>query len=522
MPRRGVPATYLKVRRWLVRVGVVLLGLEALYLLAANVLLNSGAVPRWVSAATPQVRVAWQRAITLWPGHATVKGFSMQFDDGNMVQMDLNVDDSTVDVSLLALTRRTFRLNHGRATGVSYRMTTRVSEEEAKRFPGRIAAFPKVPGFDFPPLRPKKLPPPATKEDIERLWRIDLARVESHVREVWIDEYRYVGDARVKGSFQFAPMKELSVGPASVSFEGGRLTAGEHVLFESFEAKVRTTIAKADVSGPPDRILPKLTASVHTRSRLESLGAIGLYVDGVDLKGGGPLELDVEIVNGKIRPVSAARVQLERLRGRAMGMKFDGASTIEVGVSPSHKPFAKLVTNGRFSPPAIGGETIALEVKNAKAEAWLTSADLAAPPRFGGARASLEEARADDVRPLVKLAGKYVPVIAPAVLGEGPLTVQAKAKASGKRTVITLEKAQCGAASLTGAVAQDETGWNGAAHGKFDLLSLALKLDETKFGFEPIAGDGWLAAQLERAGIEGDEAPSSGRSAPSQARRAPR
>ncbi len=500
----------------------MLLGLEALYLLSANVLLNSGAVPRWVNGATPQVRVAWQRAITLWPGHAMVKGFSMQFDDGNMVQLDLNVDDSTVDLSLLALTRRTFRLDDSHATGVSYRMTTKVSEEEAKRFPERIAAFPKVPGFDFPPLRPKKLPPPATKEEIDRLWRIDLARVESHVREVWIDEYRYVGDAQVKGSFQFAPMKELSVGPASASFEGGTLTAGEHVIFPSFEAKVRTTIAKADVSGPPERILPKLTASVHTRTRLESLGAIGLYVDGVKLEGGGPMELDVEIVDGKIRPVSAARLTLDRLHGRALGMKFDGGATVDVGVSEAGRLIAKLATNGRFSPPAIGGETIALEVKNAKAQAWLTSADLTAPPRFGGARASLEEARADDVRPLVKLAGKYVPVIAPAVLGEGPLTVEAKAKVSGKRTVITLEKAQCGAASLTGAVVQDETGWNGAAHGKFDLLSLALKLDRTKFGFEPIAGDGWLAAQLQRAGIDGDEAPSAGRAAPSQGRRAPR
>ncbi|MBL8956263.1 MAG: hypothetical protein JNK82_36155, partial [Myxococcaceae bacterium] len=267
-------------RRWLRRVAVGLLALWGLYLLAANVLLNVGVVPGWVNGATHQVHVEWDRAITLWPGQAWVKNFSMQFDDDNEVQMDLNVEDSSVNMSLLAFSRNTFKLTRGRAKGASYRMNIKVSEEELKKFPARVDAFPRVPGYAYPPIKPKERPPKKTQEEIDKLFRIELDDVESDMTEVWIGEYHYQGPSHVKGSFAFSPMKELSVGPAHMSFDGGKLTAGEHVIFPSFEAKVRCTIANADVSGPPERILPALTASLQTNTELGGLGLIAFYAEG--------------------------------------------------------------------------------------------------------------------------------------------------------------------------------------------------------------------------------------------------
>ncbi len=507
-------------KRWLVRGALCLLALEALYVLAANVLLNCGLVPRWVNGATPQVHVGWERAITVWPGQAWVKRFSMQFDDENMVQLDLNVEDSSVGISMLGFTRRTFVLSRGRASGVSYRMNIKVSEEEARGMPERVAAFPRVPGFAFPPLKPAEPPPRASQAEIDRLWRIELADIESDLTEVWIGEYRYVGDAHVKGSFEFAPVKELSVGPASLSFDGGRLTAGEHVIFPRFEAKVRTTIAKADVSGPPDRIFPKLTASLQTSTPLAGLGFVGFYADGLVLEGGGPFQANIDIVDGKVRPSTTVHLAIDELKARALGMKVAGKTTFDAAVSEKGRPVLKVVAKGALTTPPLQEETLTIDIGTTIAEAWLSTADLAAPPELERFTVVMPDARANDARPLTRLAGKYVPLIAPAVLGDGPLTLSAKARIAPSRVVITLDRAALGAAGVSGAVLQSETGWNGAALGAFDKLKLGFTLQRTKFGFEAIANETWLGEALKGHGIEGAALPAPVKS-PAEATPAP-
>jgi len=497
-----------KVKRWLLRGAGVLLGVWAVYVLCANVILNAGLVPRWVNGATDRVKVGWRRAITVWPGQAWVKDFRLRFDEGNTVQLDLTVDDSSVQVSMLAFARRTFQLTRARATGASYRMSIKVSAEEASRFPDRIAAFPQVEGFEFPPLKDPKPGERKSREEIDRLWRIELSDVESDMREIWINEYRYLGGARVKGSFALAPLKELSVGPATATFQGGMLSAGVHPIFPELDAKVRCTIAKADVSGSPEPILPALTASLHTRTRFTGAQLLELYLDGVQVRGAGPFAADVEIEGGRVLPQSTIHLELEGFTGRALGMKLEGQTTFDFAVSPSNKLVAKAITRGELTTPPLGEQqALVVELRDASAEAWLSTADLGALPAFELLSAKAAEASAADARPLTRLAARYVPVVAPAVLGEGPLVATARARVTPKSMVLTVDRSSLGSATLSGAALKGGSGWSGAARGRFGRLSLGLALDGSRFGFQVIADDAWLDAELKRLGFGDDDVP---------------
>ncbi|MBK7861770.1 MAG: hypothetical protein IPJ65_24770 [Archangiaceae bacterium] len=495
-------------QRWLLRLGIALIAVEVLYLVSANALLATDVIPNGIAKATHQVRMKWGRAVTLWPGHFTVTDFSMQLDDDNMVQMDLNVEKSTVDLALLHLARHQVRLENARATGVSYRMNVKVSAREARAHPERLAAFPVVPGYDFPPLQPEQAPPPASPEQIAQLWGVELTDVVSTVKEVWIDEFRYLGGLKVKGSFRLQPLKELQVGPAQASFEGGTLSVGNHLLVPSFEAKARCTIGAASIEGgDASGIVRELTASLHGKTRVEGLEVASFYFDEVKLHGGGPLELDVETVKGKLTSDSRVKLELDDLDVKAMDMRLKGRVTLAAAVTPGNKVAAHSELFGTFTAPPLDGDALSFALNGAGADVVLGSTDLGELPAFERLAARVGEARATDVGPITRPAAKYVPVIGPAVLGKGPLTASASCAMTPDTLTIRLHHSKLGAAELNGAVKKSSTGWNGAAWGHFDQLKLGLKLDHTRFGYVPFVNEQWLAGELKRCDIAPEPEP---------------
>lgn len=481
---------------------LVLFGLELLYVLIANVVLSFGIIPDAVARATPHVKLKWDRAWTIWPGRVNVSGYRMQLEDDYAVQLDLAVEHSSASISLLPLLRRQIRIDHVRAWGVAYRMSTKVTAATAESSARRIAAFPHVDAFAFPPLKPDTEPPPLTPEQIERLFSVELTDIEAEISELWVDEYRYVGPAHLAGGFGLEPLKKLWVGPASMSFAGGRLTGGEHVLLPRFVASLQLTVAPVALGGAaPGGVLGAFSAAVRCATQLGDLGVAELYLDDVAVRGAGWLMLDLKAREGRVTEGSTASVSLHSLEARGAGFRLAGAAELGVSVTGEGKLRVQAAVPGTLTTPPLDELPLVVALTGVTGELLLDSNDLGAPPGLERLTARVDQARSDDVKAVTQAAGKYVPVIAPAVLGNGPLTGELTVTVTPKYALLRLKRSNLGAANLSGAMLHDDEGWNGAAAGNFDKLNLGLVVKSGKFGYHPFIGKDWLAAETARAGI---------------------
>src|SRR6202044_1004215 len=75
---------------------------------------------------------------------------------------------------------------------------------------------------------------PATwSDDKYNLWTADLENVVAEdLREVWIDDSRFEGSARIDGRFYFKPLRAVNVGPAKITVARGAVLTGPKTLVD--------------------------------------------------------------------------------------------------------------------------------------------------------------------------------------------------------------------------------------------------------------------------------------------------
>ena len=208
------PAT----RAVVVRVSAIVLALTAGYLLAANLLLQTRLLRHLVSSGS-DVQLEYDSAYSLWPGRAHFTGLMLRVEDHN-VQFALSAS-GVVDVSLHELVLRRFRAVRLTTTDTTFRMRHKLHSVEPKNAL-RVAAYPPIKGFQDPPLYsgPKSPPIPDAEYD---LWSVALENVHADLSEIWVLEYRYLGNAHADGSFQLAPARWFQVQPSSLRLDRGTL-----------------------------------------------------------------------------------------------------------------------------------------------------------------------------------------------------------------------------------------------------------------------------------------------------------
>jgi len=321
------------------------------------------------------------------------------------------------------------------------------------------------------------------------------------MNELWINEFRYLGPAHAEGSFLLAPLKHLQVGPVLTRFQGGRFSAGKHVIASHLDATITSTIAPLDLSHvSADAVLGAVSASIRCDSRIDDLSAAQLYLDGVTLHGEGALTIDLVAVSGKVTGDSTAKLKLERLEGHASGFALSGTTELLVSVSAHDKLQAQATLAALLGTPPLDGEPMKVRVERATLDALMSSSNLGASPAFERLIATVD-VRADDARPVVRLAARYVPIIAPAVLGAGPLTASGTATVTPEYALLRLNASKLGSANLTGALVHASQKWNGAAAGRIDQHALGLQVVDSALHFQPFVGDDWLEKELNRVGI---------------------
>lgn len=148
-------------RRLALSAGIALIAFELTYVVAANTILRTHSLDRWVTGATRGLLLEIDSGWTVWPGRVHLKGMELHFEDHN-VQFSVALDEGTVDVALWQLPAKIFHLTRVRAEGVRYLFRHKVSSAEG--IERRLALYPKIPGYPDPPLLVGPPTPPLTDE----------------------------------------------------------------------------------------------------------------------------------------------------------------------------------------------------------------------------------------------------------------------------------------------------------------------------------------------------------------------
>jgi len=300
-------------KRFVQRLVLVLLAIAVLlypvYLVAGNAYRRHGGLQRLLNQKPEKMWVRWSSAWTPWPGVVHVRGFEMRTQSAAF-QWWLSVDSATLDVDLLRLHSRQLRMGPVHGSGVVFRLRRRL-DAPPRPVPSRPELYPPIPGFSDPPARkPEVLYP---RDQSQPSWYLHFTGVDlDDVREIWIEEYRFAGRARLAGGFDTQDKSRLEVMPTRVDFLSGDFSLG--ALGSGAHATPILLAANGRVNGRLERFSPNqfhgwevfrfFVGRVQLAGRVTNLDFLEVLLrqtHWLDLKiGPGPLRTDIRVRHGDL------------------------------------------------------------------------------------------------------------------------------------------------------------------------------------------------------------------------------
>src|SRR5262245_27351855 len=98
---------------------LALLVLGVLHVVAANVLLRTGLIVRWMNQATDDLHIEIDSGWSLWPGRVHADEVRFRFEDRNL-QFYVVLEHAVVDVRLIELSKKVVHLSRIRGDGTRY------------------------------------------------------------------------------------------------------------------------------------------------------------------------------------------------------------------------------------------------------------------------------------------------------------------------------------------------------------------------------------------------------------------
>ncbi len=201
------------------------IGLYVVYLVAGNVFLSSSLFDHFVNASPADVSIRYRTAWTLLPGRVHAEGLSIRGRDSS-IEWIVRIDEVDFGVSLLAFTRKTFKITHAEANAYTMRVRPRLAAPPKSR-----AEYGNLPPIEGLPPYGVKTPKTAadiaelTSDDAYHLWTIEMENLTVRsMRELWIGSARFEGDVHAEGGFFFKPLRRVEVYPAKWVIREGRFT----------------------------------------------------------------------------------------------------------------------------------------------------------------------------------------------------------------------------------------------------------------------------------------------------------
>jgi hypothetical protein len=329
-------------RKSLLALALLVLLVEPLYLLIGNAWLRGPRLRALLSRDPGSLLVTYASAWTVWPGIVHLRGFRIH-QRTRAVEWQATLDSATATISLLRLFRHELVTYGLTGSGVAFR--SRQLEE----------ARPKGPR---PPGKP------------DRPWRIELGGVAlTGVRAVEVDDYRFLGSARVDSSLDLLPGRSLEVGESRIGIEKGSLAASGRALATDLSGSARAHIEAYDSQrNPGRRFLHFLSGRLTLRGRIDGLALFDRFLEPTrwaQLSGGsGPLTADVRLERGAYAPGTRIVARPREVTADLVGYRATGSGSVEWRVAKEGgEPRGRLsvelaefrvVRHGEPRPHAVG------------------------------------------------------------------------------------------------------------------------------------------------------------------------
>ncbi len=284
---------------------LVLVGLQAAWLFAANLLLRPGGViERQVNRKPEKIRIDWSGARSFWPGDLRVENLRIR---GCLltVQWSLSLDNARAQVGLGTLLERCFLARGLVADGAVFHLRRLPLATAGLDKHSVIAPIPWAELTTRPPeevvkaILAAELRPP-----LRQIWAVRLpgARVLG-VREIWLDEFRYRGDAVAHGSLFVRPKETLDARGVRVDLTQGWITLGEDPVLKVGSGRIDFAFPDVDSVVLRGRaVLQKMEGAVSLEGTVPDIRFANFYINhfpGLDLWGTpGELRVDLNIQQG--------------------------------------------------------------------------------------------------------------------------------------------------------------------------------------------------------------------------------
>jgi hypothetical protein len=206
--------------RWVGGIAAVLAGLFVLHTAAARWLLSTPTLRRWINTQPEATWIEWDEATSIWPGLVDVRGVRIRGRDQN-VQWIFRIEQGRLRYSIAELAARRFHVLRLDVEGLSFRLRKNRRPDDPEPTP--VSLQPPILGFADPP----RAAPAGEPGRIGNPWTIRIEDIAiRRLSEIWVDMYRFQGDASLTGRFRLRPGLAAEVGPATIDFASGDVRLG--------------------------------------------------------------------------------------------------------------------------------------------------------------------------------------------------------------------------------------------------------------------------------------------------------
>lgn len=309
-----------------------------------NILLNF-TLPTMINHDPNRLRIEYRAAWMVIPGRLEVRGLSIR-NQGRTDQWLVSAERASGEIFLGELADLRFHASRVRASGVSVRYRRRLDA---------VGAAPDAPAVETsaPPIEGLSNPPdPApdfSRRAVGARWLVVLDAIEAEdVNELWIGDYRLVGDA--------SAVADVSLGGPFVDVDGVlsvremRADLGDAPVAEHITGEVHLGLDGLDRDNLGSDRLHALNATSVLEMDVQDLRFLDFYLAAVPwltLAGIGHVAADVQLDDGQFRAGSTLNATFPELVVRFLDADVTGAGRLhaEVGLGPEGKPQSRIAAD---------------------------------------------------------------------------------------------------------------------------------------------------------------------------------
>jgi hypothetical protein len=346
------------IRRWVLAAPLLVTALLFAGLLFLNAWVNFG-LPAWINHQPERLKVGYHLAWTWGPGPIHVWGLKVR-SQSKLDQWQIEARHARLDLDLHALRERVFHLDDVEASGVSFRFRRRIGDGEVQS-----EMAPPIRGLENPPRRkPEEIYPKVEP------WPITIEQASLKLHEVWVEDYRFVGESLVTGEATIADLIDADVRMAITS---GQVTLGTAPVADAVQGTVAARLDTLPRQVPLGRqLFGFLSGQAALEAHIDSLSFLDHYLEQapwLSLTGAGKLQADLALDEGEFRVGSWLRAETEALSAQLFSydIRGDGVVLLEAsdlgGVPESQLSvrFGHYTIGQTDQPPLVEGDGFSIE-----------------------------------------------------------------------------------------------------------------------------------------------------------------